>query len=376
MSRRSPGEGSISQGANGRWVVRLELPRGPSGHRRRKLRRARTRAEAVRKLREMRAELEDIGAVSDGRRTVGDAVETYGELLDQGARKPATKSSHDWMLGLIDCGLGWKRLADLTVADCDGFLDQAAAGLKPGSRRIGPDHLSRLRALLISVVRNEVRLGSVNRNVADLSRRPKRQQRRKRTKNRRALSRDDLRNLIEVADGTNLIAIDLIGRNGVRPAEARALAWSALDMERQLLTVELQMDADDDPDDVKTEGSHRTIRIDHQTIVRLQHWRDTQTEHRERYGERWTESGLVVTTRYGTAINRNNLLRSIKRLCEQAGITPPIVPYELRHTAISHQADAGRSSWEIADWAGSSERMIAETYRHQLKAVSDLTPAD
>ncbi len=51
-------------------------------------------------------------------------------------------------------------------------------------------------------------------------------------------------------------------------------------------------------------------------------------------------------------------------------------PYELRHTAISHQADRGRSSWEIADWAGTSERMISDVYRHQLTQVSALTPCD
>ena len=28
------------------------------------------------------------------------------------------------------------------------------------------------------------------------------------------------------------------------------------------------------------------------------------------------------------------------------------MPYELRHTAITHEADAGWSSFEIADWAG------------------------
>lgn len=58
------------------------------------------------------------------------------------------------------------------------------------------------------------------------------------------------------------------------------------------------------------------------------------------------------------------------------GIEPPITPYELRHTAISRQADAGRSAWEIADWAETSEAMISRTYRHRLRRVANLTPVD
>ena len=119
------------------------------------------------------------------------------------------------------------------------------------------------------------------------------------------------------------------------------------------------MDEDDDPDDVKTDNSHRTIRLDDRTIERLAAWRRTQDGLRARHADRWIDDDLVLTTRYGTPINRNNMLRSVRRLCEAAEIVPSIVTYELRHTAISFQADAGKSSWEIADWAGTSERMIA-----------------
>jgi hypothetical protein len=40
------------------------------------------------------------------------------------------------------------------------------------------------------------------------------------------------------------------------------------------------------------------------------------------------------------------------------------------------QADAGRSSWELADWAGTSEAMINQTYRHRLRRVSAVLPVD
>lgn len=58
----------------------------------------------------------------------------------------------------------------------------------------------------------------------------------------------------------------------------------------------------------------------------------------------------------------------------RVGIDPPITPYELRHTAISMQADAGRLSREIADWAGTSEAMVSRVYRQRLRRVSPLRP--
>jgi integrase len=42
------------------------------------------------------------------------------------------------------------------------------------------------------------------------------------------------------------------------------------------------------------------------------------------------------------------LPRAIRKLCVLAEV-PPVTPYELRHTAITHQADEGWSSFDIAD---------------------------
>ena len=84
------------------------------------------------------------------------------------------------------------------------------------------------------------------------------------------------------------------------------------------------------------------------------------------------DQGLVVTTRYGSGIDAANFRRMLAKACEEAGIER-IVPYELRHTAITFQIDGGNDGWEVADWAGTSERMIEGIYRHRLSRVSKLT---
>jgi integrase len=84
--------------------------------------------------------------------------------------------------------------------------------------------------------------------------------------------------------------------------------------------------------------------------------------------------GIVATTARGKPVDRHAFAKSLKRLCTEIGIDP-ISPYELRHTAITMQADAGHSSWEIADWTGTSEAMISEVCRHRLRLLAALRPA-
>jgi integrase len=123
----------------------------------------------------------------------------------------------------------------------------------------------------------------------------------------------------------------------------------------------------------KTKRSYRTIPFDDLTAECLTNWRFAQERKRSRAGTRWSDGdALVFTTRYGTGINRNNLARMVSAACEDANLDR-IVPYELRHTAITFQLDAGHESWQVADWAGTSERMIAEIYRHRLTRVASIS---
>ena len=61
--------------------------------------------------------------------------------------------------------------------------------------------------------------------------------------------------------------------------------------------------------------------------------------------------------------------------CKEAGIDR-FVPYELRHSAITFQIDAGHETWQVSDWAGTSGRMIEDIYRHRLQTVSEIGPVE
>ncbi len=81
----------------------------------------------------------------------------------------------------------------------------------------------------------------------------------------------------------------------------------------------------------------------------------------------------MVTTRNGRPYDGSNLRKSLAIRCRRAGLDE-YLPYELRHTAITFQLDQGAEIWEVADWAGTSERMIEVIYRHRTSRVSRLEP--
>ena len=360
MSRRSAGEGTVFQQANGRWVAMLELSRTPDGKRRRKLRRARTQREAKRLLREMRQEMEASGVVGSARRTMTDAVEEYR------SNRPASPHD-DWVLGLIVDGLGGARVAKLTVQDADGFLRSAASGLD-GRRPIGKAQLTRLGHALTAVLTNEQRLGHVVRNVAALAELPKPGAP---TRERTALTIRELDRLIVVTSGWQRTVVELCGRNGLRPAEARALRWVDVDLAEGLLSVTGQNNRANQRSEVKrANNAARTVYLDARTVEHL-----VEVRQHQQVDKVWLAkaSGLVVATRVGTSPDRHMTARATRKLRDLAEV-PAVTPYELRHTAITHQADAGWSSFEIADWAGTSEQMISDRYRHRLRRVSRLRP--
>ena len=122
MARPSSQDGTVFQNRHGQWMAMIELPRGPDGKRRRRLRRARTKSEAKARLAELRDELRRTGTVADANRTIAEAVEAF-----RSDRPPSPND--DWLLGLVRSGLGRRKVKQLSVGDCDAFLADCASGV-------------------------------------------------------------------------------------------------------------------------------------------------------------------------------------------------------------------------------------------------------
>ncbi len=84
----------------------------------------------------------------------------------------------------------------------------------------------------------------------------------------------------------------------------------------------------------------------------------------------WGSDQFVFTTTVGTALDRNNVVRTLRSLCRRAGIGEDWTTYELRHTAASLLYDAGVAKERIADILGHADtRMLDLVYRHPSRAA-------
>jgi integrase len=217
-----------------------------------------------------------------------------------------------------------------------------------------------------------MRFGFVNRNVAELSEVPSSDVE---TRPRRALTPEELSLLRSEATGLTAVLVELLGRYGLRPAEARAITWSAVDWNGALLAVGPRLNRNNERIGPKTRAAERSLRLADETLDLLRIWRKEQATLEKTAATLWLDSDLVVTNEIGEPVNYWYVPQALAVICNRIDIAPVVSPYELRHTAISFQADAGHSAWAIADWAGTSERMIADVYRHKLTATSQLGPS-
>lgn len=371
MTRRSPGEGSI-QRDGARWKAVLRYKDPATGERRRAVRRARTKTAANLALQELRFEVASTGILSDGRTLVADAADRYLEVKRGQGLAPSSINSQQWMVDIVKDGLGDRKTDDLTVSACDSFLQQASIGLA-GRRPIGSQHLRRLRSTLIAIIQNAEREGRVSRNVARHSVLPLPQASDRR--DRRSLDLPELQRLIEETKNTALgAAVLLCGVVGLRPAEARALTWDDVDLGESTIRVTKQLAADGRVTEPKTKRASRHIGFDAAVNAGLRSWKKRQLESQLLAGAAWHDSGLVVSTTVGTAIGKDNLRRDLSRATTIAS-THEISPYELRHTALTLLSRQGFTNSQLADYAGTSSRVVENTYRHRIDGVLRLHSA-
>lgn len=346
-----------------------------TGRTKRRRRRARTKAQASEYVRQMIREVADYGNLPEASRTVATTLDDYLSVRAAADLGHGARVSDQWATDLIRRGLGDRSLTALSVKDCDDFLAGAAAGRFSGP--LGRDQLKRLRGRLIRAIENDRRRGYITRNVAELAVIPEVSPLLKPRRERRVISHDQLRSLIEHASPITALLIDLSGRHGLRPAEARGLRWSRVDLRAMTVRIDAQINRRNEIVKAKTKRSVRTIRIDVHTVTRFATWRDHQAAAEQHAGPAWSgnQLDLIATTAFGTAINQRNVHRSLARASNRANVAPAVSGYDLRHTAITYQVEKGYPVHQIADWAGTSERMIIDVYRHKLTDVTDLGPA-
>jgi integrase len=369
-NRRGHGEGSITQRADGRWMVRVDLGRGLNGKRRCKTAYTHTEAGAVAQLRRLGGRAIDGHLVSTSTPTVGDYLEDWFATHSDDWR-PSTQRGYR---GAIDRQLrpafGPLRLEQLTPQVIQRWLtDQKQAH---GARR----RITLAHAILRSALTSAQRLQLISVNAAELVTVPRPQA--------RVIEPLDVahaRVFLAAAQSHRLAALFSVALAcGLRLGEATGLKWDDVDLATGELRIRQQLQVVNKRlvlQPLKTQKSRRTLALPQVCVEALRVYRTRQLEQRLKAGGDWVDEGLVFTLarrgkarRLGTALHPRNVLRLLHALLQAAKL-PRMRFHDLRHSAASLLIAEGVQLAEVSMLLGHSElRITADLYTHLVKQTS------
>jgi integrase len=370
--RRGHGEDSVYlDAATGRWCAVVSVGRKADGRRDRRKVTAKTKAEVLAKLRDLRRRVES-GVPTDTRLTVGAYLDRWAAGLDVKVRPNTADQYRVTIRCHLRPALGTKTLAKLTALDCDAvWAAKLAGGAAPNTVRL-------MRAVLRRALRDAERDGLVIRNVAALSNPP-----RVAPPAGRSLSVEQSRTLLAAAASQHLEAAYVLAlAYGLRRGELLGLSWSDIDLDAATLWIHQQLTvhkAPQGPDgtrakpgvlelsELKTGSrSRRTLDLTPEFIDVLRSHRARQAAERLEAGPEWHDSGLVFTTEAGQPVQPSAFSHAFANLARRAGLGNWHL-HEARHTAASIMLAMGTKLEIVSRVLGhSSVTVTADVYAHLL----------
>ncbi|MFI7633916.1 tyrosine recombinase XerC [Nonomuraea sp. NPDC049400] len=353
MGKRSNGEGSIFPYKDG-WAGYVWVTT-PDGKRTRKWAYGKTREETHEKWLKLHEQARR-GPVATRHETVSAFLNRWLSDVVQPNREPTTYAGYEALVRLyLIPGLGKRRLDKLTVRDVQTWLNtlpalctccaQKKKRKKPccSDGQCCEDHPSRgtvesIRRVFRSALNHAIREELISKNAVSLTTLPK-----VTTKRRKHVvwSVDDARKFLEhlrAVDEPLYAAFVLMLVLGLRRGEVLGLTWDSIDLTGQELWVSHQLNRVHGKllhrDTTKTADSDASLPLPALCVTALKHRRRVQEDARKEAGDKWKDSDLVFTTRYGTPVEPRNFNRSFELRGKAAGV-PRIRVHDTRHTCAS-----------------------------------------
>lgn len=355
MSRRAPGEGSISRRKDGLWQASLQV----AGVRRTVY--ARTEGEARRKLADLRKQAAVQGALPDGgRRTLDDLLDAW---LAVKAPNWRPRTLQDWRYVCdvhLRPSLGRVRLSKLSPERVQHHLLRLEA---LGHRRTALKVYRALRAACALAVR----WGWLVRNPCDRVDPP-----RYRPERRGVWTPQQVRAFLDGTEDHWLHPLwCFLVATGCRLGEALGLTWEDVGWQGSTVAVRRALQRVDGEwllQEPKTRASERTLTLPPEGMRVLRRQRAQQAEWRLRAGARWdNERNLVFTGQDGRPLHQATVTCALRQECQRLGL-PPLTPHGLRHLHASLLLDAGLPLPQVAQRLGHANTQVtASVYSHALR---------
>jgi integrase len=233
-----------------------------------------------------------------------------------------------------------------------------------GGGELSPSSVRQLHANLGKAIKQAVRDGAIQRDVASLVDAPRLERHEMHT-----LSPEQTEQLLEAARGDPLEALYVLAvTTGMRQGELLAIKWRDVDLEGGSLSVHTTLRRVDGAlafSEPKTKRSNRRIDLSQRAVAALRQHRARQKEARLKHLQAWEDLDLVFTNEIGRPVEATNLVgRSYKPLLERAGLAR-IRFHDLRHTAATLLLGKGLHPKIVSEMLGHSSIAITlDLYSH------------
>jgi len=278
-----------------------------------------------------------------------------------------TVDNYRWTHSHLKPALDRKKLTALTAIDIERFLVH-----RRDNADLSKNSLQRLKSHLASAIEEAEHRDWIHRNVARIARVPQ-----SHTKQRRSLTPEQARQLLDAAKGHRLEAAILVGlTRGLRPGEILGLRWADLELDARTPVMHIRQAIKRENNQLrlgepKTAKSKRALVIPDVAVAALRSHRRLQNEERLRNGDVWRDLGLVFCTEIGTLIDPSNFRREFKKLTKAADLGNWTL-YEMRHSAASLLIAMGVQIEQVADLLGHKDATtLLEVYRHDVAVAVD-----
>lgn len=356
---RANGEGSIFPYRNGyaayAWVTK------PDGRRTRKYVYGRTREVVHDKWIDLLKKAAE-GPVATKVGTLGEYVAYWLREIVEPNLSPGTHVTYECLTRrYIVPGLGAKRLDRLQTRDVQTWLNATGRTCQccalgkdtrraPAKRRCcavgrccnnlpSPNTIRHIRRVLRTILSQAISDELITRNAARTVKLPA-----VRTNKRKAWTSEEARRFLESArlDGDpHYAAYVLVLVLGMRKGEVLGLGWDDVDLDAAELRIDWQLQRLGKQlvrRHTKTELSDATLPLPEICVTALRERRDAQVLAAVAAGKAWHDTGLAITTRFGTGLEPRNFNRFWNRRCEAAGVRQ-ITVHDARRTCGSLLAD-------------------------------------
>lgn len=345
--RRGNGEGSISKRSDGRYIGQVSIKDPITGKSKRKTVYGKTQKEVIEKLNKIKYEV-DRGMFNASKDiTFEEWALTWLNDYKKNSLKEGTYTNYCINFkNHIFPHIGSVKLEELNPHHLQSLYNKLLRNgrinpSKMNKKGLSPTTIKRIHVPISSCLKQAVRNGLINRNVATVVELPKE------IKHEiEPLNREEIQKFLEFAKEDRLyIAFLLECGTGLRRGELAALKWSNIDLNnntlqvRQNIVIRYDINASKEDrkatrlefDTPKTEKSKRTIPIPQSIIKELKRHKSRQAEEKLLVGKYYNENDLLFCNIDGTPIHPANITTKFKNILKKAGLDDARF-HDLRHS--------------------------------------------